>query len=451
MDFNPENINHIEKMSKLTNWVDFAKFRKEFEVDFMSNGNGNGNGDITPTVIVERDNQALAIVMAPSVDKELGLACAKLCKVGFDADHLTLIVDARLHKSAFNMTPEELSEKFPQGSMQKLCEEGKQEESGIIDCLVCHRISKNCEIELILLPYSCSGKGTLKWLDSEINPSSNDVQGVIPDALREIMKLDVQKGLQKILDISKNFQDYSPERSRFHLSRAMITVLTREKFFVIDLISGRHPEWTDAKDKAILLIDKMIKDGSFPREAKIPLEKIMEQIGTSSFRDELTKLLNDNSYWLPSEIRQEIPNFVVNFENFCISVGSIEDFDRTLSEAKNKRVRVWSGNQTEYLGEGTYEGDVDVYFIEMPDGSIESNSNAEIEPTDVPDGCQVKHIKNNPKFVLDNGQTVYGCQVWWEFVKEIKEIKPKSAKSQTFSGKFKYNKCKSPYEKDEEL
>lgn len=80
------------------------------------------------------------------------------------------------------------------------------------------------------------------------------------------------------------------------------------------------------------------------------------------------------------------------------------------------RVRVHDGSGEKLLGEGTYVGDVAVYFIHMPDGSLRSLSNAEEEPPPemVPEGAEVISSTDNPKIVLDNGRTVYGCQVWWE-------------------------------------
>lgn len=76
------------------------------------------------------------------------------------------------------------------------------------------------------------------------------------------------------------------------------------------------------------------------------------------------------------------------------------------------RVDVHNGDQSVHLGQGTYIGDVPVYIMIMPDGNLQSLSNAEEEPIDIPPGARV-HKSHNPKIVLDSGQVVYGCQVWW--------------------------------------
>lgn len=85
---------------------------------------------------------------------------------------------------------------------------------------------------------------------------------------------------------------------------------------------------------------------------------------------------------------------------------------------KGVQVHVMSGDQQVDLGEGTYVGDVPVYFFQMPDGSLRSASNAEERPPEeaIPPGAEVVRSRANPKIVLDTGKTVYGCQVWWELV-----------------------------------
>lgn len=84
--------------------------------------------------------------------------------------------------------------------------------------------------------------------------------------------------------------------------------------------------------------------------------------------------------------------------------------------APGARVKVHDGTGENYLGEGTYEGEVEVYVIRMPDGSIRSAENAEEPPPpgDVPPGCSVQKIPGNPKIRLDSGRVVYGAQVWWD-------------------------------------
>ena len=77
------------------------------------------------------------------------------------------------------------------------------------------------------------------------------------------------------------------------------------------------------------------------------------------------------------------------------------------------RVKVWNGDQSKYLGEGTLLGTATVYFFPDKDGIIHSLKNAEEKPKDIP-GEDIIKSANNPKIELDTGEIVYGCQVWWE-------------------------------------
>jgi len=88
--------------------------------------------------------------------------------------------------------------------------------------------------------------------------------------------------------------------------------------------------------------------------------------------------------------------------------------------SKGLRVKVWNGDQSQFLGFGRYVDDVVTYAALMPDGSLRSSRNAEetIPADQLPEGAVQQELPKNPKIVLDNGQVVYGCQVWWESVPE---------------------------------
>jgi len=427
-------------MKDMQTWIDFAKHQKGWAVD------STDRGDIPPTIIVERDGEILAIVISPEIDKRYGLQAASMCRVGFDPDALTMVVDAHIHESKRkeNQTLEEAQEeyhkKFPNG-MQHACDtDGACATGEITDCLICHRIARDGKITLVTLPYSYHGKDggvPFKWLDEDEryksmgNMSESDegvrLEGLIPDSLREIMKMpSILERMPQLKQMSEA-KDFTEERVRYHTARAIMAMMTAKKFLVADFVSGKHPEWTGAKENGEEMLSKMIESGFFPKEAHEPIKEIIDNhIGTRSFTEKLTELLTANSYWLPHEIRADIPKFASEFESICMSPVVPKDFgpdsegddDDKDDENEPKRVRVWNGDQSEFLGEGNYIGNVTIYVIEMPDGSLRSNTNAEIEPEDVPEGGVVRKLNNNPKIVLDNGQTVYGCQVWWEPIED---------------------------------
>lgn len=88
------------------------------------------------------------------------------------------------------------------------------------------------------------------------------------------------------------------------------------------------------------------------------------------------------------------------------------------------KVSVWSGDGQTALGIGTYLGEVSVHFFRMPDGSLRSLSDAEIEPpaellTEMEAlGAQHVTMPGNPQIQLDNRKIVYGCQVWWSAIQD---------------------------------
>ncbi len=92
--------------------------------------------------------------------------------------------------------------------------------------------------------------------------------------------------------------------------------------------------------------------------------------------------------------------------------------------AVSVRVRVRSGDESEDLGEGTYVGEATVFYYQKETAgeialySVPGDAEQEPDPADIPEGCELIISEGNPKIVLDTGETVYGCQCWWEPVDE---------------------------------
>lgn len=81
------------------------------------------------------------------------------------------------------------------------------------------------------------------------------------------------------------------------------------------------------------------------------------------------------------------------------------------------RVQVFSGDGEQFLGYGMFMGVVTTYSVRLHDGSLWSQPNAEEPPTEdelVAIGGELVEDPENPKIQLDNGQIVYGCQVYWQ-------------------------------------
>lgn len=89
------------------------------------------------------------------------------------------------------------------------------------------------------------------------------------------------------------------------------------------------------------------------------------------------------------------------------------------------RVKVSDGSGQKELGLGTYVGDEMVWVAVGPGGEqLLSSKDATVPPTDVPEGYELQRLGKNPKIQMDNGEVVYGCQVWWEPVVEEKTAVP---------------------------
>lgn len=89
------------------------------------------------------------------------------------------------------------------------------------------------------------------------------------------------------------------------------------------------------------------------------------------------------------------------------------------------RVQVWSGDQSDFLGEGELVGEATVYFLACDDGSLISMNNPEERPPPelvAEKGGEIIESKDNPKIRLDDGSFVYGCQVWWKPLPDGKAV-----------------------------
>jgi hypothetical protein len=422
-------------------WTEFARAYKESVVNKPKNG-----GEICPLVVVERNNEILTFVKAPACDRDMGLAAARLLKLGFDPDALVLIFD--VHMKAFDKEQDQaeqseqefvqqLKEAYPEG-LQKGREGG---DKSIKEALLCYRVNRDLSCHMVLLPYERDDKN-LTWgeTQTDVNPGS----GYLPESLKSIMDLvpladridevfdktsndpEFEKMVDAVLEKYRQYEDdfkaFSRERKLFHTSRMTMTMLHQADFEVLDLLSKRHIDWTDASERGLAIVSGMVKDGIVPKDALKLFGPVIEKyMGTDQFIEKFTNIITLYNYFFPAEWRENLKSFPEAFEASCIEFTRFpKSPPESDSKQQNQRVRVWNGDKSEFLGEGNYVGDVSVYFFRMPDGSLQSLKNAEIEPSEdlVPEGAVVVESDGNPKIVLDSGQTVYGCQVWWEPVPE---------------------------------
>jgi hypothetical protein len=206
------------------------------------------SGDIPPTVFVERDDELLCIVIAPQVDKELGLQAILFMKKGFDPDYLTIMLDAHTTLMGGKSIEEQkrMAEKYIKkpGSMQKACdEEGACELGEIADCIVVQRVDRDGNMVMATLPYSYHGKGTkFTWMDehSFIMDETKDgarIGGFVADNIRHIMKHEkpiIEEVKEKESQLNHLFREWDlDEIEAVHRSgRAALGILITLKNFV---------------------------------------------------------------------------------------------------------------------------------------------------------------------------------------------------------------------------
>jgi hypothetical protein len=235
---------------------------RKSKLDWIAEGR-TPHGDLPPAVLVERGGELLAVVVAPHVDKHLALNAALVCRVAFDADALTAVLDS--HVALTPLPPPETPEpasveerneaalerftsKWPAGAMQKARDEGACERGEITQVLVVSRVERSGKIATRMLAYEYDGKdpATFKWLDSSDRPdmpmlsvdgveedeSENGVKfkGLIPDSLRKI----IAEGA--IVDRDPRLQEmaaqngFNRRKQLYHSGRAAVTFLDAQGY-----------------------------------------------------------------------------------------------------------------------------------------------------------------------------------------------------------------------------
>jgi hypothetical protein len=239
----------MSDINKIDDWIQMVKEQKMLWVKEQKNPDQN------PTVFVERKGIIRAIIVAPQLDKWQGLHAAKVCRVGFGADALTLVFDAHVAHGKPGESKEDFAKQFPPGSMQRMCdEEGACKTRKITDCMICHRITADGHLQMVTLPYFYDEKyqGEFHWLDDEIMKMDTKEEGVglegtIPENLKAIM---AQPTLLEIpeMNAQREFMQLEPERALYHGGRAIMTILNQMGFLCFHL--EEKPKSLQEEEKA---------------------------------------------------------------------------------------------------------------------------------------------------------------------------------------------------------
>lgn len=378
--------------------------------------------DLPPVVMVEKGNKILAVVVAPQVNKHAGLHAARLAHLGFNADSLLVILDARMkvfNKDAANA----FEKKYSSGDLQKLVEEGNRGE--IQDVLLCHRISKDGKYATMFLPYEYDKQNGINWLDTEaLDFAEAELTGLIPEALDQIIKeqnvFNQTELFDKLKLLSNTLQ--IPEKNReYHVGRAILKILNEQGFMVFDL---QEPPEGVVHEPIVPIKRGFVIGQIIPQKVINLLVPILSNPDKEVVRKDIIEIL------LPfrSEILENAKKFSVPLKNVemhlladaILASSKKQEETNTVRKLPYKVKVTFSDNDRTYVRFGNYTEDVELFYAKMPNGDIQPLANGEIpllSDEQNKAGAEICSFGFNPKLVMQNGEILYGHQVEWEEVK----------------------------------
>lgn len=224
------------------NWVTFALQHKEMITDRAPD-----TPAAPPALMAVIHDEPCAFVIAPQVDKMLGLKAANTLHVGLDPDELFLCFDVFFQRDMGALQP---------GQLQRLRESGFQcELNPIRDAMIAFRVLRGGAWEAARLPYvPPAGRKPLAWAHKDFawtgQHACGDVRelqmgGGLVDALREIRQQPATLDREEYRELAAlaGQLEYSRERQRWHMGRAALLALHRLDYLVVDMLTERHPEW----------------------------------------------------------------------------------------------------------------------------------------------------------------------------------------------------------------
>lgn len=148
--------------------------------------------DLNPQVTVIRGGDVIAVIVAPALDAQLGLAAAGAAAVGYAADELVFSADAHLSHSGTNP---HTRQPWAPGEMQRLCDtEGACEIGLLTDVMVSTWASRDGQLAMWTDPYHVDKTArTVAWTPPsgaqlQIDQPPVTLVGRIPDALRAVLR-----------------------------------------------------------------------------------------------------------------------------------------------------------------------------------------------------------------------------------------------------------------------
>jgi hypothetical protein len=259
----------------------------------------NEGGELPPHLIVESKDGPEAIIIAPSLDKDLAMKAAYLCSLGFQPNSMTLAFDALMSRV--------------------------EEETEKQDCIICHNIDKDGEMRMSVIPYT-SVDNNVFWLEEQVfdtkSDESEEISGDIPATLVKIINERDNTFLDDIIQ-DYNKEGVSAEQAKFQTGRTIMSLLIEMGFKIVDLFSYKHPEWTDAKEKGLHLVKEMVKMQKVNPSFQSKLEEdVKSAIGNPSFVERFEHHLTEAKCKVDDG--SKLIDFVLKFQQTCMQPNRID-------------------------------------------------------------------------------------------------------------------------------
>lgn len=251
----------------MSEWFDFAKAQKEIWAKISK----CDDADLPPFVIAERDGEPLFILMCPQhVERGKGHALqwafdgAALCRRGMATDALAFITDGYcLRPNKFKEGDDwekqydEIRERYDdlRGAFLDGC-------PFVGEALTTLHCDANLKMTIGHAEYVVEGKKVF-WRerpDFNFNTEDGKLEGIVPDALRQIMQLptifemvDLQQTAEAIWADEPLSQEELREKQLYHSGRAIRRILHEKDYLILECVKWKREEGYGA------LLDNMMK------------------------------------------------------------------------------------------------------------------------------------------------------------------------------------------------
>jgi len=159
--------------------------------------------DVPLTLMIFREEELLAKIITPNVDKYELLDAAYTLKQMINIDSFCSIVDSRMAIPNPGTTQDELMELNRRG-LGNVLSEGGSDKIDITDCMMCISIKQDKSIESLILPYKVNGN-KVEWLDSLLNIEDEmiSLSGDLIDKYKFIMEQKIHPKVIEFINQTK--------------------------------------------------------------------------------------------------------------------------------------------------------------------------------------------------------------------------------------------------------